>query len=482
MKRSADSAREFGHKGEQVVIRLLKRLGFSILPAGALDGSPFRPGGAPMLSGMEEAVIAPDLIAVEKGATRTVEVKTKSTSDFYGIGKCQVTGLALRHWDNYLAFEAKSGLPGWIVFLHAKQDEVLGAPIAVMDPHKRVARDAGTLRTFNEPMVFFRCEDIPRMGTISEVLGGAELIVMGTSKEPRPLAVSTRWLTHGQIEAVAMAHLQRGLRDATEFALTAIRAKGASEAEAEAARRLIEQRLFERRSTKRLDSPAAKHEPRARAAAEPSGRVRTTRELTWRIDGSSRTTPAGLTVPCYDGNPADGVRVSVLGGDRWIRPGDLEGLDPGGTRAIVAAMEPPEAAEEAKPRPPIADAQLFADSFFKLEWEEGEQPYWPDDRMLEECEKRGALLMPSGAVITAKPGSNTYEFRRAFYYWIRTSAAGQEWAAAARQERPRADRIEYHPAPPATFSRIPEGEASGVGVRAGAAAAAANENGAGDAA
>jgi len=158
-----------GREYELLVAGWLKRRGFLILPV--YDYSGLGENKSPKLQAANDAdsLVVPDLlIAQAQKGTKWVEVKFKARADFTRKTQRMETGIALRLWRHYHEVKAATGLPVWLMFCHAEEDEIRGAEIADLASAVRVydGRKMG-----RGGMAFFPVEALRRLARLSAIRG-----------------------------------------------------------------------------------------------------------------------------------------------------------------------------------------------------------------------------------------------------------------------------------------------------------------------
>jgi hypothetical protein len=142
---------------------LMSRCGGFILPAYDYSSAHDR---APLLLGVPDSLISPDLLYAQDGETSWLECKFKTHADFTRITEQFETGIPLRHWRHYLRVREVTGLPVWLLFAHWKEAEVRGQELGELD---RVVREyRGQNMPGGEPMAFFPWDDLLYVATTAE--------------------------------------------------------------------------------------------------------------------------------------------------------------------------------------------------------------------------------------------------------------------------------------------------------------------------
>jgi len=116
-----DSQLHFGKIGEGAIAHWLReKKGFHVLPIYEKEISE---GKGPVLFSLEGELIAPDLFCFRKTTevgtdTLWIEAKTKSAFTWHRISQQWLTGIDMRHYEDYLKVAHLSPFPVWLLFLH----------------------------------------------------------------------------------------------------------------------------------------------------------------------------------------------------------------------------------------------------------------------------------------------------------------------------------------------------------------------------
>lgn len=107
----------FGETGESLIANWLKWKEYSILPVYEKEVDT---GKGPQVFTLSSGLIAPDLLAFSDDPTKVwwVEAKHKSAFSWHRKTRRWVTGIDLRHYENYLELQGRSPWPIWLLFLH----------------------------------------------------------------------------------------------------------------------------------------------------------------------------------------------------------------------------------------------------------------------------------------------------------------------------------------------------------------------------
>lgn len=106
----------FGKAGESLIANWLKGRGYSILPVYEKEISE---GKGPQVFTVQGNLVAPDLLIFGRENSKVwwIEAKHKSAFSWHRISRCWVTGIDLRHYQDYLRIRELSPWPVWLLFL-----------------------------------------------------------------------------------------------------------------------------------------------------------------------------------------------------------------------------------------------------------------------------------------------------------------------------------------------------------------------------
>lgn len=105
----------FGQTGESAIAMWLRKRGFAVLPVyeKILDT-----GKGPQLFLPDGCLIAPDMFVFKGDNALWIEAKHKTAFSWHRITARWVTGIDLRHYEDYLRVDDSSPWPVWLLFLH----------------------------------------------------------------------------------------------------------------------------------------------------------------------------------------------------------------------------------------------------------------------------------------------------------------------------------------------------------------------------
>lgn len=106
----------FGKIGESIIANWLKRKGYSVLPVYEKE---IQEGKGPQVFTLQGNLIAPDLLVFGNAIDKVwwIEAKHKSAFSWHRITRRWVTGIDLRHYEDYLRVAQISPWPVWLLFL-----------------------------------------------------------------------------------------------------------------------------------------------------------------------------------------------------------------------------------------------------------------------------------------------------------------------------------------------------------------------------
>lgn len=106
---------KFGVIGENRISRWLKNRGNTILP---IYETEINTGKGPRLYTPEENLIAPDMLILSDDGILWIEAKHKTAFTWHRISKKFVTGIDLRHYEDYCKIAERYPYEVWLMFLH----------------------------------------------------------------------------------------------------------------------------------------------------------------------------------------------------------------------------------------------------------------------------------------------------------------------------------------------------------------------------
>lgn len=110
-----DSQLQYGQAGESAIALWLRKRGNTVLP---VYEKIMDTGKGPQLFAPERKLIAPDMLSYKGTGAAWIEAKHKTAFSWHRISSKWVTGIDIRHYDDYCAVDEQSPWPVWLLFLH----------------------------------------------------------------------------------------------------------------------------------------------------------------------------------------------------------------------------------------------------------------------------------------------------------------------------------------------------------------------------
>ena len=168
-----------GQLGESYIARWLNRRGWSVLP---VYETQLDTGKGPRLFTPEGRLIALDMFAfhAQNGAL-WIEAKHKSVFSWHRITRRWVTGIDLRHYEDYLKIADSSQWEVWLLFLHTqdrteRRNEPWPCPTGLFGETLKFLRENENHRHCNwgkTGMVYWAHEKLKQLATLDEVYASA---------------------------------------------------------------------------------------------------------------------------------------------------------------------------------------------------------------------------------------------------------------------------------------------------------------------
>lgn len=106
---------EFGRVGESVISNWLQSRGHLVFPAYEKE---INTGKGPQLFCADGDLVLPDILVFSGEKIQWVEAKHKTCFSWHRITGRWVTGIDLRHYNEYLKVAERTNLPVWLMFYH----------------------------------------------------------------------------------------------------------------------------------------------------------------------------------------------------------------------------------------------------------------------------------------------------------------------------------------------------------------------------
>lgn len=172
----------FGKLGESQIAAWIRRRGNCVLPVYEKE---INEGKGPQLFLPDSELIAPDLFVFSHDKVWWVEAKHKSVFSWNRNRGKWVTGIDLRHYNDYLRVDELTPWPVWVLFLYKKDYDpnrpndpwpcpvgLFGRRITTLrqiESHRSPPRGGGT-GWGNSGMVYWAHETLLQLATLEEML------------------------------------------------------------------------------------------------------------------------------------------------------------------------------------------------------------------------------------------------------------------------------------------------------------------------
>lgn len=169
---------EIGKMGESVVAKWFQKNGYSVLPVYEKEVNEFK--GPTLLTPNGAELICPDMIVFKKEKIFWAEVKYKSAFTWHRKTENWVTGIDLRHYNNYLKIQSNEcGLKKILLFLHhsgkAKDTpEGMISPTGLFGGLLHFLRHCENHRHINggaSGMVYWSIYSLKKLASLDEIYG-----------------------------------------------------------------------------------------------------------------------------------------------------------------------------------------------------------------------------------------------------------------------------------------------------------------------
>ncbi|MDY0292920.1 MAG: hypothetical protein RBR02_11370 [Desulfuromonadaceae bacterium] len=164
---------EYGLAGESAIAGWLKSHGYTILP---VYEKIFDSGKGPQLYTPEDALIAPDLLVYRGNRVLWIEAKRKTAFSWHRLTRRWVTGIDLRHYEDYCRVADCAPWPVWLLFLHEggqAKDSPPNSPAGLFGETLAYLRGHENHRHENwgvGGMVYWAVEHLRQLAGLSDVL------------------------------------------------------------------------------------------------------------------------------------------------------------------------------------------------------------------------------------------------------------------------------------------------------------------------
>lgn len=179
---------QFGKQGESKIAMWMRWRGSCVLPVYEKE---IDEGKGPQLFLPDRELIAPDLFAFNHENVWWIEAKHKSVFSWHWKTGKWVTGIDLRHYQDYLVVDEMTPWPVWLLFLHRfdrinKRNEpwpcptgLFGRPIDFLQLHENHKSEPrqGETGWGRSGMVYWAYETLLELATLEEVEAASKELV-----------------------------------------------------------------------------------------------------------------------------------------------------------------------------------------------------------------------------------------------------------------------------------------------------------------
>ena len=110
---------KFGKVAEGLIAKWLLSRGHSVMPVYEIEQGH---GKGPQLFTQNASHAAPDLVAFTSNGVMWIEAKHKTVFSWHRNSKSWVTGIDLRHYEDYQQVSRSTNLPVWLLFFHRSSE------------------------------------------------------------------------------------------------------------------------------------------------------------------------------------------------------------------------------------------------------------------------------------------------------------------------------------------------------------------------
>lgn len=162
----------YGRVGESRIANWFKGRGFSILPVYEIE---IEQGKGPRLFTPDEQLIAPDMLIFRANGTCWIEAKHKTAFSWHRITQKWVTGIDIKHYEDYCNIAQYSEWPIWLLFLHEggqAKDSPPNSPSGLFGNSLKYLIENENHRHENwgkGGMVYWSIEHLKQLATLEEI-------------------------------------------------------------------------------------------------------------------------------------------------------------------------------------------------------------------------------------------------------------------------------------------------------------------------
>lgn len=165
----------FGKTAESAIAKWLRSLGYSIMPVYEKTNDGDYKG--PQLFTPNESLVAPDMFVFRDKTCLWIEAKHKDAFSWHRITQKWVTGIDLRHYNDYCKIDDQSPFPVWLMFLHRggqAKDSPPDSPTGLYGETLKYLRMHENHRHDNwgrSGMVYWSIDTLKKLASLEDVIG-----------------------------------------------------------------------------------------------------------------------------------------------------------------------------------------------------------------------------------------------------------------------------------------------------------------------
>lgn len=165
---------QYGQAGESAIAMWLRKNGATVLP---VYEKIINTGKGPQLFTPTTKLVAPDMLVYGFGETMWIEAKHKTAFSMHRISGRWVTGIDIRHYEDYCKVHDESPWPVWLLFLHRggqAKDSPANSPSGLFGNNLGYLRKNENHRHDNwgrSGMVYWAIDKLRLLATLEQVEG-----------------------------------------------------------------------------------------------------------------------------------------------------------------------------------------------------------------------------------------------------------------------------------------------------------------------
>lgn len=163
---------QYGQAGESAIAMWLRKNGATILP---VYEKIMDTGKGPQLFTPDTKLIAPDMLIYQDNEVQWIEAKHKTAFSWHRRTGQWVTGIDLRHYEDYCAVDSLSPWRVWLLFLHRggqAKDSPANSPAGLFGNALKILRKCENHRHDNwgrSGMVYWAIGSLRKLATLEQV-------------------------------------------------------------------------------------------------------------------------------------------------------------------------------------------------------------------------------------------------------------------------------------------------------------------------